>query len=262
MTDFYAFVSREDPTKAVVVMNVYGLQSPFGGPNYYSLSDSHYYELHVSCNEGDAKSAHVFQFSPGARLGGPASGSPISEIDEDQSACEGSAVTEQTSSGYRTGVAVNVANIGEAARMVEIPLKVFGQLGIQNGQPTVGSGQVNWQEYYHLRYRKNYDYTNPNADPAGWVSVVPQSPLGSDAAEFLVPFNYVGEKTFPAQGSTSSAEAYEEYARKFIANTNNFMTCGTASKGVKVFVGQRAESFNIDLGRTFDLLNYVHRILK
>lgn len=58
---------------------------------------------------------------------------------------------------------------------------------------------------------------------------------------FNKPFDYIGTKSFAD---------YPTYAKGFIKPLN-FGSCGTG----KVFVGQRAESFAIDLGRVFDLIN-------
>jgi len=244
-------------------MNVNGLGFPGGGPNYQSLSDSHYYEIHVSCDNGNPNSDYVFQFSPGQRMGGPSANSQV--IDEELSVCVGDTVVE-TVPNYFTGVAIPIGDGIGGPYLAEIPLKVFAPLGIDGttNTPTVGPGQINWQDYYHLRYQTNYSYTSPNANPNKWVDVQINSPTNynNNAAEFLMPFPYVGEKTFPADGTSTSAENYETYARRFIHTTSPFMSCTsdsgvTTNRGIKVFVGQRAESFNIDLGRTFDLVNFV-----
>lgn len=58
---------------------------------------------------------------------------------------------------------------------------------------------------------------------------------------FDKPFDYIGTKSFPD---------YPTYARSFIKNLN----LGSCGQG-KVFVGQRAEGFAIDLGKVFDLIN-------
>lgn len=58
---------------------------------------------------------------------------------------------------------------------------------------------------------------------------------------FNKPFDYIGTKSFAD---------YPAYARSFI-KTMNLGSCGQG----KVFVGQRAEGFAIDLGRVFDLVN-------
>lgn len=55
------------------------------------------------------------------------------------------------------------------------------------------------------------------------------------------PLDYIGTKSF---------KNYPTYANGFI-NTLNMGSCGTG----KVFVGQRAEGFAIDLGKVFDLIN-------
>ena len=58
---------------------------------------------------------------------------------------------------------------------------------------------------------------------------------------FKKPFDYIGTKSFAD---------YPTYAKGFIKPLN----LGTCGQG-KVFVGQRAESFAIDLGKVFDLVN-------
>ncbi|ERL55131.1 DUF4331 domain-containing protein [Psychrobacter aquaticus] len=58
---------------------------------------------------------------------------------------------------------------------------------------------------------------------------------------FDKPFDYIGTKSFAD---------YPTYARGFIKPLN----LGSCGQG-KVFVGQRAEGFAIDLGRVFDLIN-------
>lgn len=58
---------------------------------------------------------------------------------------------------------------------------------------------------------------------------------------FDKPFDYIGTKSFTD---------YPSYARSFI-KPMNFGSCGQG----KVFVGQRAEGFAIDLGKVFDLIN-------
>ena len=61
---------------------------------------------------------------------------------------------------------------------------------------------------------------------------------------FVKPLDYVGQKTLPG---------YAAYANSFIYNIN---IPGCASPG-RVFVGQREEAFAVNLGESFDLVNYV-----
>ena len=69
------------------------------------------------------------------------------------------------------------------------------------------------------------------------------SATGAAGATFRKPVDYIGTKTLPA---------YAAYANQFINNVN-IPGCGAG----KVFVGQRAEAFAVNLGGTFDLVNYV-----
>ena len=65
------------------------------------------------------------------------------------------------------------------------------------------------------------------------------------ATTFYKPFDNAGNKTIPG--------GYETYARKFIYDVT-LPGCSTAAK---VFVGQRAEYFAVNLGPIFDLVNFV-----
>lgn len=60
---------------------------------------------------------------------------------------------------------------------------------------------------------------------------------------FGKPVDYIGTKTLPA---------YAAYANQFVT-AMNIPGCGAG----RVFVGQRAEAFAVNLGGTFDLVNYV-----
>jgi hypothetical protein len=72
------------------------------------------------------------------------------------------------------------------------------------------------------------------------------------AQSFAKPFDYIGEKTF------GSAEQYTRYISS-LTNSGNIYhnvelsNCGSAT-AARVFVGQRKESFAVNLGRTFDLV--------
>ena len=67
---------------------------------------------------------------------------------------------------------------------------------------------------------------------------------GSNGVTFAKPLDYIGEKTIPD---------YPAYANSFIYDIT---IPGCAADG-KVFVGQRAEAFAVNLGQVFDLVNLV-----
>ncbi|MEQ1506160.1 MAG: DUF4331 domain-containing protein [Myxococcota bacterium] len=61
ITDFYAFVSPEDPSKVVFIMNVVPLELPGGGPNFYRFDDAVDYNIQCD-NEGDGIVDKAFTF--------------------------------------------------------------------------------------------------------------------------------------------------------------------------------------------------------
>lgn len=78
----------------------------------------------------------------------------------------------------------------------------------------------------------------------GSVSVVIS---GSGESRFSKPYDNVGEKTF-------SAQSYADYAKTFIHDVN-LAGCPTGAQDGRVFVGQRKDSFAVNLGEIFDLVN-------
>lgn len=70
---------------------------------------------------------------------------------------------------------------------------------------------------------------------------------GSASAEFNKPLDYIGNKTF------TNAAGYSAYANSFIYDVQ-IPGCEAAAR---VFVGQRKDPFVVNLGKTFDLVNYV-----
>jgi hypothetical protein len=52
LTDFYAFVSPEDSSTVVFILNVNPFSTPGGGPNFHRFDDNVLYQVHVD-NEGD-----------------------------------------------------------------------------------------------------------------------------------------------------------------------------------------------------------------
>ena len=79
----------------------------------------------------------------------------------------------------------------------------------------------------------------------GQASRVTRSSDG--ATELGKPYDFVGTKTF------GSIAGYEQYAKTFI---HEIAVPGCAKTG-RVFVGQRDESFVVNLGQVFDLVNFV-----
>jgi len=110
---------------------------------------------------------------------------------------------------------------------VAIPLRTAGQITGAAGDP--------------LNEIENYTVTHIAGDRRSGT----RTPVtGSNGATFTKPLDYIGEKTLPN---------YAEYANSFI---DEIAIPGCNQPG-KVFVGQRAEAFAVNLGAVFDLVNLV-----
>jgi len=65
-----------------------------------------------------------------------------------------------------------------------------------------------------------------------------------------------GTRTFCLNDDSTPGASYDTYARQFIYNVN-IPGCGSGSR---LFVGQRKDPFVVNLGETFDLVNYEHPV--
>ncbi len=130
------------------------------------------------------------------------------------------------------GLAVPVGPPGSEVN-VAVPLKNIG---------VVGAGQ----DAANLNFNESYTLTLVRGDRRrGQFSQVTKASSG--ATEFGKPYDFVGTKTF------GSVDAYKQYADSFIQEIS---VPGCAQTG-RVFVGQRDESFVVNLGKVFDLVNFV-----
>ena len=71
ITDFYAFVSPDDPSTVTLILAVDPLLEPGNGPNYFPFNDDILYAIHVD-NDQDARAdvSFEFRFSTERRLPG------------------------------------------------------------------------------------------------------------------------------------------------------------------------------------------------
>src|SRR5450755_2286939 len=70
VTDWYAFVSYNDPTKVTFILNVDPLLEPANGPNYFPFDPAVLYEMHVDNNQ-DGLDDVTFQFRFKTQIGQP-----------------------------------------------------------------------------------------------------------------------------------------------------------------------------------------------
>ena len=123
-----------------------------------------------------------------------------------------------------SGVALPIGE-GENQKSVAIPLKNFGNVDTD--------GSANFYETYSIK-KVSGDRRTGSA-----ISLTD----GSGEATFTKPLDNIGEKSFTD---------YEAYAGGFVHD----LTIPGCDAGGKVFVGQRKDPFVVNLGKTFDLVNY------
>ena len=114
---------------------------------------------------------------------------------------------------------------------VSVPLKFIGQVSAMD------QSALNFNEQYSV-----------NVVSDGQMSGM-SSPVTSvgGAESFTKPIAFVGEKTF------GSASGYADYANQYVYEIN-IPNCSAPGR---LFVGQRKDPFVVNLGETFDLVNYV-----
>lgn len=228
VSDFYMFRSYEAGRENYVTFigNFYPMIDPFGGPNYFSPSDNYFYEFYIDQN-GDCKEDITFQLYNGQTLAGPTVTVPYEPEDDEcifPAPPTTRGVAPQLSQNINGGISLNIGG-----KNVAIALKTAGQITASD------QSNLNWIETFYLNviYGDRYTgqvYTITNANGGG--------------SSFTKPFDYSGQKTFPD---------YNAYANQYIYDINIPQCSGPG----RVFVGQRAEPFYINLGPIFDLVNFV-----
>ncbi|WP_024605716.1 MULTISPECIES: DUF4331 domain-containing protein [unclassified Pseudoalteromonas] len=129
------------------------------------------------------------------------------------------------------GVQLTVGPEGNQ-RTVSVPLKNVG--GVAAGDDSA----ANFSESYTMTMISG-------AQRTGETTVLNNT--ASNSSSFSKPLDYVGDKTF---GSMSD---YQTYADQFVYQ----VSIPNCENMAQVFVGQRKDPFVVNLGKTFDLVNYV-----
>lgn len=114
---------------------------------------------------------------------------------------------------------------------VSVPLKFVGALSAADDSA--------------LNFNESYTVTAVNGAQKSGSAAIISSVSGEQT--FTKPLAFVGEKTF------GSSQAYQDYANQYVYE----IEIPNCSMPGKVFVGQRKDPFVVNLGETFDLVNYV-----
>jgi hypothetical protein len=185
ITDFFAFVSYDDPSKVTFIMNVDPLLEPSNGPNYFPFDPDVLYTIKID-NNYDALEDISFEFR------------------------------------FQTEV-----------RAVDL---FTGFVGAGNGiagviPPAITALDGPGAAGLNLRQRYTVTMVRGAGPAAVRTDITPPAPL------FAVPSN-VGPRTMPDYPSLAKQGIY------------------TIQNGMRVFAGTVDDPFYIDLGATFDSLNF------
>ncbi|MEH6596849.1 MAG: DUF4331 domain-containing protein [Colwellia polaris] len=129
------------------------------------------------------------------------------------------------------GIALMVGPEGEQ-KSVGVPLKNVGGISMAD------QAAANFSESYTVKM---------TSGPMATGTSVSVTNTTSGGASFAKPLDYIGNKTF------SSAQQYMAYANSHIYSA----AIPGCDAPAKVFVGQRKDAFTVNLGRVFDLVNFV-----
>jgi len=185
ITDFFAFVSYDDPSKVTFILNVDPLLEPANGPNYFPFDPDVVYSIKID-NDYDAVEDISFEFQ---------------------------FTTEIRAPGVFTGFVGAGSGIGGV-----IPPAVTSLDG-------AGAAGLSLRQHYKVTMVKGSGASAVRTDITG------ANPI------YAVPSN-VGPRTMPN---------YTALAKQGIYSLGN---------GIRVFAGTVDDPFYIDLGATFDSLNF------
>jgi len=150
---------------------------------------------------------------------------------------------------------IHVDNVGDAKEHLTFQFKFNSALKGDKGKTiNVGGkdlsialrqiGPISAPNDANLGEDENYTVTLVTGDRRSGIRA-PIANASGGGTTFIKPFDNAGNKTIPG--------GYANYANQFIYNVT---IPGCAAPG-KVFVGQRAEYFAVNLGPIFDLVNFV-----
>jgi hypothetical protein len=137
------------------------------------------------------------------------------------------------------GISLDVGPAGNT-KSIAVPLVNVGGISANN------DAAANFVETYNLSMIEGSARTGTRSSLTRTSGPSPESAHGRQDT-FEKPLDYIGNKTF------TNEAGYNAYANAYIYDVQ-IPGCSTAGK---VFVGQRKDAFVVNLGETFDLVNYV-----
>jgi Domain of unknown function (DUF4331) len=228
ITDYYSFVSYEDPTKVVFIMNVDPLLEPSNGPNYFPFDPNVLYAIHID-NSYDALEDISFEIRFTTKVNAPGLFTGFVGA--------GTGVNAPANAPYSLGAGPGQA--GPTAGTAVIPPQITALKG-------AGAAGLSLQQTYTVGIACGSGTKVTRADLTGGQTLV------------AVP-TYVGARTMgtPAQyNALAKTGIYSLSGQTCTANGPAPVGPGQNPLNMRVFAGTVDDPFYIDLGATFDSLNY------
>ncbi|MGH8460778.1 MAG: DUF4331 domain-containing protein [Stenotrophobium sp.] len=153
--------------------------------------------------------------------------------------------------------AINIDNQGNALADIQYQFRftnTFNGLGVPTGSPSgnVAIPLINLPPNAAGQPTLNRVETYTANVVINGVSTAITTTGG--ATTFTKPLDNIGQKSFAVSGQQSPAN-YAAYANQYIYNVNIPGCTPPAGTTPRMFVGQRAEGFVVNLGQVFDLVN-------
>ncbi len=151
---------------------------------------------------------------------------------------------------------IHVDNSGDGIEDITFQFQFTNELGnggaglAINGVavPQKNISPVSTSDTSGLNFKESYTLTMVNGDRRSG-SKTSTTHTSNSGTSFGKPYDNVGDKTF-----NPNTQSYADYANTFIHNVT-LTACPSGSQDGRVFVGQRKESFAVNLGEVFDLVN-------
>jgi hypothetical protein len=228
ITDYFSFVSYEDPTKVVFILNVDPLLEPANGPNYFPFDPSVLYSIHID-NSYDALEDISFEFRFTTKINAPGLFTGFAGAGSGIKAPANAPLSSPTNPSQAVSTAGNPV----------IPPQITSLTGS-------GAAGLSLMQTYTVGLVCGSGANATRADLTGGKTLV------------AVP-SYVGARTMGTvaqYNALAQTGIYSLSGQLCGANGPTAPAMNAAPVNIRVFAGTVDDPFYIDLGATFDSLNF------
>ncbi len=228
ITDYYSFVSYEDPTKVVFILNVDPLLEPSNGPTYFPFDPNIVYSIKID-NNYDAVEDVSFEFRFNTKINAPGLFTAFAGV--------GTGVSAPSNAPFSNPA--NPAQAASTAGSSVLPPQITSLTG-------AGAAGFNLMQNYTVSMVCGSGATATRADLTGGQTLV------------AVP-TYVGSRTMgsPAAYASLAKQGIYSLSGQICGKSGPAAPAGAAAPAnIRVFAGTVDDPFYIDLGAAFDSLNF------